>query len=125
MKIVYPWLKEFVDITAAPADLRERLSLAGVAIDSVEETAAGPVLDAEITSNRPDCLGHYGIAREVATIYRLPLKPVQPKLKEIAEKGADAARVDIEAPELCGRFTARVMRGVKVQPSPDWLRQRL
>ena len=125
MKVVYNWLKEFVDAKAGAAELRTRLSLCGIAIDSIEETPAGPVLDAEITSNRPDCLGHYGIAREVATIYRLPLKPVQPKLKEIAEKAANAARVDIEAPELCGRFTARVMRGVKVQPSPDWLRQRL
>jgi phenylalanyl-tRNA synthetase beta chain len=125
MKVVYNWLNEFVDAKASAAELGSRLSLCGVAIDSVEETAAGPVLDAEITSNRPDCLGHYGIAREVATIYRLPLKPVQPKLKETAEKAADAARVDIEAPELCGRFTARVMRGVKGQPSPDWLRQRL
>src|SRR5579862_1608844 len=125
MKVVYNWLKEFVDAKTSAAELGSRLSLCGVAIDSVDETAAGPVLDAEITSNRPDCLGHYGIAREVATIYRLPLKPVQPKLKEIAEKAADAARVEIETPELCGRFTARVMRGVKVQPSPDWLRQRL
>src|ERR1700753_2431159 len=125
MKVVYNWLKEFVDAKASAAELGSRLSLCGVAIDSVAETAAGPVLDAEITSNRPDCLGHYGIAREVATIYRLPLKPVQPKLKEISEKAADAARVEIEAPDLCGRFTARVMRGVKVQPSPDWLRQRL
>jgi phenylalanyl-tRNA synthetase beta chain len=125
MKVVYNWLKEFVDAKASAAELGTQLSLCGVAIDSVEETTAGPVLDAEITSNRPDCLGHYGIAREVATIYRLPLKPVQPKLKETAEKAAEAARIDIEAPELCGRFTARVMRGVKVQPSPDWLRQRL
>src|ERR1700757_1882277 len=125
MKVVYNWLKEFVDAKASASELSTRLSLCGVAIDSVEETSAGPVLDAEVTSNRPDCLGHYGIAREVATIYRLPLKPVQPKLKEIAEKAADAARGDIEAPDLCGRFTARVMRGVKVQPSPDWLRQRL
>ena len=83
------------------------------------------MLDAEITANRPDCLGHYGIAREVAAIYRLPVKPFEPKLKESAEKAADATRVEIEAPDLCGRYTARVMRGVKVQPSPDWLRQRL
>src|SRR6202142_4452376 len=125
MKVVYNWLKEFVGVTAPTAELRSRLSLAGVAIDSIEETAAGPVLDAEVTANRPDCLGHYGIAREVAAIYRLPLKPLQPKLKESAEKVVDAARAEIEAPELCGRFTARVLRGVKVQPSPDWLRQRL
>jgi phenylalanyl-tRNA synthetase beta chain len=125
MKIVYNWLKEFVDVTASPADLRARLSLAGIAVDSIEETAAGPVLDAEVTANRPDCLGHLGIAREVAAIYRLPLKPLHPVLKEISEKAADATRVELEAPELCGRFTVRVIRGVKVQPSPDWLRQRL
>ena len=125
MKVLYSVLKEFVDVKAASADLASRLSLAGVAIDSVEESAAGPVLDAEVTANRPDCLGHYGIAREVAAIYRTQLKPVQPKLKEVAEKVAGATRVEIECPELCGRFTARVLRGVKVRPSPDWLRQRL
>ena len=125
MKVVYNWLKQFVDVTASPADLRARLSLAGVAVDSIEETSAGPVLDAEVTANRPDCLGHLGIAREVAAIYRLPLKPLHPKLKESAEKVADATRVEIAAPDLCGRFTARVLRGVKVQPSPDWLRQGL
>jgi phenylalanyl-tRNA synthetase beta chain len=125
MKVVYNWLKQFVDVTASPADLRARLSLAGVAVDSIEETAAGPVLDAEVTANRPDCLGHLGIAREVSAIYRLPLKPLHPKLKELAEKVADATRVEIAAPDLCGRFTARVLRGVKVQPSPDWLQQGL
>jgi phenylalanyl-tRNA synthetase beta chain len=125
MKVLYNWLKEFVDVKAPAAELRSRLSLAGVAVDSVEESAAGPVLDAEITANRPDCLGHYGMAREVAAIYRLPVKPVAPKLKEAAIKASDATRVEIETPELCGRYTARVMRGVKIQPSPDWLRQRL
>jgi phenylalanyl-tRNA synthetase beta chain len=125
MKIVYNWLREFVEATAAADELRARLSLAGVAIDSIEETPAGPVLDAEITANRPDCLGHYGVAREVAAIYRLPVKSLKPKLKESSAKAADATRVEIEAPELCGRYTARVLRGVKVQPSPDWLGQRL
>jgi len=125
MKIVYDWLKEFVEATAPADELRARLSLAGVAIDSIEETPAGPVLDAEITANRPDCLGHYGVAREVAAIYRLAVKSPKPKLKEASAPAAGAARVEIEAPELCGRYTARVLRGVKVQPSPDWLRQRL
>ena len=125
MKVVYNWLKEFVEVKASPEDLRARLSLVGIAVDSIDETVAGPVLDAEITANRPDCLGHLGIAREVAAIYRVPLKPLHPNLKEITEKAAGATRVKIEAPELCGRFTARVIRGVKVQPSMDWLRQRL
>ena len=125
MKVVYNWLKEFVDITVPAAELRSRLSLAGVAIDAIEDTPAGPVLDAEVTANRPDCLGHYGIAREVAAIYRLPVTALRPRLKESAEKVTAATRVEIEAPDLCGRYVARVMCGVKVQPSPDWLRQRL
>ena len=125
MKVLYNWLKEFADVKASAKELASRLSLAGIAVDSVEESAAGPVLDAEITANRPDCLGHYGVAREAAAIYRLPLRPIEPKLKESAEKAASATRVEIECPDLCGRYTARVLRGVKVQPSPDWLRQRL
>ena len=125
MKILYKWLKEFVDVTAPAPELGLRLSLAGNAIDSVEEFIAGPVLDAEVTANRPDCLGHYGMAREIAAIYRLPLKALQPKPKESSEKAVDATRVEIDCPELCGRYTARILRGVKVQPSPDWLRQRL
>jgi phenylalanyl-tRNA synthetase beta chain len=125
MKIVIDWLKEFVDVAAPAPELRTRLSLAGVAVDAIEESAAGPVLDAEITANRPDCLGHYGVAREVAAIYRTTVKPIQPKLAESKERATDATRVEIEAPRLCGRYTARVVRGVKIQPSPDWLRKRL
>ena len=125
MKVLYNWLKEFVALTAPPEDLRTRLSLSGTAVEALEQTAAGPMLDAELTSNRADCLGHYGIAREAAALYGVPLKAVDPRPKESAEQVSSAAQVQIEAPELCARFTARVMRGVKVGPSPDWLRQRL
>ena len=125
MKILYDWLKEFVDVKAPAAEVRSRLSLSGTAVDAVEETAAGPMFDAELTINRPDCMGHYGVAREVATIYRLPLKRVEPKLKESAEAASTATRVEITCPELCGRYTARVIRDVKVAPSPEWLRKRL
>src|SRR5580692_431309 len=125
MKILYNWLKEFVELTAAPEELRTRLSLSGTAVEALELTAAGPLLDAELTSNRADCLGHYGIAREAAVLYGLPLKRVDPHPRESGEQVATATRVQIDAPELCGRFTARVLRGVKVGPSPDWLRQRL
>ncbi|MHB8541253.1 MAG: phenylalanine--tRNA ligase subunit beta [Candidatus Acidiferrales bacterium] len=125
MKVLYNWLKEFADITAPATELRSRLSMAGVAVDSVDETPAGPVLDAEITINRPDLLGHLGIAREIAALYKLDLKRVQPKFQESAETASKAARVEIECPDLCARYTARIIRGVKIQPSPDWLRQRL
>jgi phenylalanyl-tRNA synthetase beta chain len=125
MKALYNWAKEFVDVAASPDEARARLSAAGIVVDVVEDSPAGPRFDVDLTTNRPDCLGHYGIARELATIYRARLKAVHPRLKESAERAAAATRVDIECPELCGRFTARVIRGVKVQPSPDWLRQRL
>lgn len=125
MKVLYNWLKEFVDFTATPAELRSRLSMAGIAVDAIKDSPAGPVFDVEIFSNRGDMLGHYGIAREVATLDRTSLKRVAPKLKESKDQAASVTRVEIECPELCGRYTARIIRGVKVGPSPDWLRQRL
>jgi phenylalanyl-tRNA synthetase beta chain len=126
MKVSYNWLKEFVAITASPEEIASRLALSGTNIASLENGPHGPVIDAEITSNRPDCLGMFGIAREVAAIYRLPLKFNAPKPAEsTTTKAADAVSVKIDAPDLCGRFTARVIRGVKVQPSPQWLKDRL
>ena len=125
MKILYNGLKEFTEVDAAAAELRARLSMAGTSVDSVEETAAGPVLDAEVTINRPDLLSHLGIAREVAVLYRRDLKSVQPKLRESEEPAEKAVRVEILASDLCRRYTARIVHGAKVQPSPEWLRQRL
>ena len=125
MKVLYNWLKEFVDLAATPEELRTRLSLSGTAVEALEQTAAGPLLDAELTSNRADCLGHYGIAREAAVLYGVPLKPVDPRPQESSEQASAATRAQIDAPELCGRYTARVLRGVNVGPSPAWLRQRL
>ena len=127
MKVVYNWLKDFVDVTATPDDLASRLALSGTNIGGVEKGAHGAVIDAEVSSNRPDSLSHYGIAREISAVYKLPLKAVpQPKLAESSSaKVSDAVKVEIQSPELCGRFTARVIRGVKIAPSPAWLRERL
>jgi phenylalanyl-tRNA synthetase beta chain len=125
MKVVHNWLKDFVDVTAPPQELASRLALSGTNIGSVESGPHGVVIDAEVSSNRPDCLGHYGIAREVGAIYKLPLKHVSPKPSESSAKASDAIKVEIQAPDLCGRFTARVIRNVKIQPSPKWLKDRL
>jgi phenylalanyl-tRNA synthetase beta chain len=125
MKVIYNWLKEFVDVTAPPNDVASRLALSGTNIGSVENGPHGAVIDAEVGSNRPDCLGHYGIARELSAVYKLPLKPISPKPAEVAAKASEAVKVEIESPELCGRFTARVIRGAKIQPSPKWLKDRL
>jgi phenylalanyl-tRNA synthetase beta chain len=125
MKVIYKWLKEFVDVTASPSDVASRLALSGTNIGSVENGPHGAVIDAEVGSNRPDCLAHYGIARELGAVYKLPLKPISSKPPEGATKVTEAVRVEIQSPELCGRFTARVIRGVKIQPSPKWLKDRL
>ncbi len=126
MKVSYNWLKEFVDIPASPREIASRLALAGTNIAGIESGPHGAVIDAEVTSNRPDCLGMLGIARELGAIYRLPVKALVPKPPEsAAAKASDAINVNIEAAELCGRFTARVIRGVKIQPSPSWLKDLL
>jgi len=125
MKVLYDWLKEFSDLKLTPEELRERLSLAGIAVEGLLGTPAGPLLDVDLTINRPDCLGHYGVAREAAALERGQLRPVSVKLAEVADTAAGATQVEIECPELCGRYTARILRGVKVGPSPDWLRRRL
>ncbi len=125
MKVLYDWLKEFVDVRATPAELRERLSLAGMAIDAIEDSPAGPVLEADLTSNRPDALSHRGFAREVAALERARLKPLEIRLTEAAEKTDSAAGVAIECPDLCRRYTARLIRGVRVGPSPEWMKKRL
>src|SRR5271166_6470211 len=125
MKVSYNWLKEFVDVPVSPEELASRLVQAGTNIASLENGPHGPIVDAEVTSNRPDCLSMLGIAREVSAIYKLPLKSIHPKPVESAAKAADVLYVRIESPELCGRYTARVLRGVKIQPSPAWLRDRL
>ena len=126
MKVSYNWLREFVDVAATPDELASRLALAGTNVASVEKGSHGAVIDAEVTSNRPDCLGMRGIAREVSAIYRLPLKMVVPQpIESTSAKASDAVSVKIDAPELCGRFTARVIRGVRIQPSPSWLKDRL
>ncbi len=126
MKVAHDWLKEFVAVAAPPHEIATRLALSGTNIAGIEDGPHGAVIDAEITSNRPDCLGMQGVAREVSAIYRLPLKTVAPKPPESASaKASDAVNVRIEAADLCGRFTARVIRGVKIQPSPAWLRNRL
>jgi len=126
MKVSYDWLKEFVQVDASPEELASRLALAGTNIAGIETGPHGPVIDAEVTSNRPDCLSMLGIAREVGAIYRLPVKGLSPKPAESASaKVTDALSVRIENPELCGRYTARVIRDLKIQPSPAWLKDRL
>ncbi|MBI3934922.1 MAG: phenylalanine--tRNA ligase subunit beta [Acidobacteria bacterium] len=129
MKILLSWLREFVPFDKEPRELASDLSMLGFAVDAIATEANETALDIDVTTNRPDALSHYGIAREVAVRYGLPLAPLVPPAAE-ANKGRPRARrkdamVEIAAVELCGRYSARLIRGVGVKPSPEWLAQRL
>ena len=125
MFISYNWLRELTDTKLSPLELRERLTMVGLAIDAVEETEGDSVLDVEVPSNRPDCLSHIGIAREVAAIDKSRVQSPKSKVPKTAGRATDHTKVAIEDPDLCPRYAARVIRGVKIAPSPAWLQKRL
>jgi phenylalanyl-tRNA synthetase beta chain len=125
MKISYNWLKEFVDFDLSPRDLQTRLTMAGLAVDSIEAYRDDHVLEFDLTSNRPDCLSHLGISREAAAVTGKPLRMPESKLNESQTKTGDETSVEIWSPELCPRYTARLIKGVKIGPSPAWLVERL
>ncbi|RKY00673.1 phenylalanine--tRNA ligase subunit beta, partial [Candidatus Poribacteria bacterium] len=83
------------------------------------------VLDLDLTPNRPDCLGVYGVAREISAITGNQLKPLKISFEEGETPVEEMTSVTIEAPDLCPRYTARVILGVKVGPSPYWMKRRL
>ena len=125
MLISYKWLKELTGTALTPLELRERLTMVGLAIDAIEEANGDSVLDVEVPSNRPDCLSHLGIAREVAVIEKSKVESPKSKVIKTEGRAEDFAAVEIRDSDLCPRYAARVIRDVKIGPSPDWLAQRL
>ncbi|HOQ15772.1 MAG TPA: phenylalanine--tRNA ligase subunit beta [Defluviitaleaceae bacterium] len=83
------------------------------------------VVEYEITSNRPDCFSVVGIAREAAATFKLPFKYPEINVKESGGKASDYVSIEIANSELCPRYAARIIKNVKIQPSPKWMRQRL
>ncbi|HSS19594.1 MAG TPA: phenylalanine--tRNA ligase subunit beta [Pyrinomonadaceae bacterium] len=125
MLISYNWLRDLTDTKLTPLELRERLTMVGLAIDAIEEAGGNAVLDVEVPSNRPDCLSHIGVAREVAVIEKSKVENPKSKVFQRAGKASDSSSVEIEDEDLCPRYAARIIRGVKIGPSPDWLQKRL
>ena len=123
MKISPQWLREFVDLKAGEPKLAQELTRAGMAVEGVSGTGPSTVFEMEITTNRVDAMNHYGVARECAAIYDTELKPLAAKLP--AAKGKAEFSIEIKDPELCARFTARIVRGVSIQASPKSIAQRL
>src|SRR6266581_2569197 len=124
MKVPISWLREFIEVTVEPGRLGEDLTLAGFALDGLESDGKDAVLDIDVTTNRVDCMNVYGLAREVAVLYGLTLRPLELSLAEKGPAASEALELGIEAPDLCPRFSARIL-DVRLGPSPDWIRDRL
>lgn len=132
MIVSWNWLSQYVDLSMPLDEFTERLTLTGLNLEGVEEIspAAGKgakdwAIDLEVTSNRPDCLGHIGVAREVSALWGQPLRRPEPNPKAAGPSVAKTTSVAVDCPDLCPRYTARVIKGVEIGPSPDWLQERL
>src|SRR5580693_2701098 len=135
MKISPQWVRDFVDLPVDDQRLAEDLTAVGIAVEGISGSGAHTVFEMEIGTNRPDAMNHYGVAREAAAIYEMPLKSIQPSLPSAAKAVSDKASVGttevvpfpitVEEPQLCPRFSARVIRGTRIKASPEKIARRL
>ncbi|OUU26159.1 MAG: hypothetical protein CBC13_00830, partial [Planctomycetia bacterium TMED53] len=130
MKVSVDWLKDHVDFDLEIEDLAYRLTMCGLNCEGIEEHGADHVLELEVTSNRPDHLGHRGVARDLACLLGVALKPLALEFDSV-ETNESGLRLDelvslvVDDEERCGRYTARVAEKVDVSESPDWIQKRL
>lgn len=133
MKISLEWLAEYLPGPLDAQTAADALTFGGLPVEVIDQVptadgkAVDTVIDVEVTSNRGDCLSHVGVARELGALLSREFKAVQPSATESATAGstADAIQVRIDATKLCSHYTARVIKGVRIAPSPDWMQRRL
>ena len=140
MRILPTWLREFVNVAADDRQLAEDLTSAGIAVESVQEEQGATIYEMDLTTNRVDAMNHYGVAREASAIYDVELKQIESKLPDLtagpstpAAKGGppslgmtrDVFPIVIEDAQGCARYTARIVRSVKIGASPDLVAKRL
>jgi phenylalanyl-tRNA synthetase beta chain len=130
-------VRDFVDLNVNYHQLAEDLTLAGIAVESVSGEGDETIFEMDITTNRPDAMNHYGVARECSAIYDLPLKPIEPQLPRPSAAKADSSAglsgttevvpfpIEIQDEQGCARFTARIVRNVTIKPSPEKITRRL
>ena len=122
MLVSWKWLSKYVDMSMEHDELVQRLSLSGLNHEESEKIGDDISIDLEVTSNRGDCLGHIGVAREISVLYGKDLCVPEPNLQESSgENLADLLSVKNDFSAGCSRYTARVIKGVKIGPSPDWM----
>jgi len=125
MKISVNWLKDHIDLEVDPDGLIDALNNIGLMVGGWEAFEDDIVLDIETYANRPDTLGHRGIAREIAVKFGLPLKELELPLDESSLETADLVDIQILNEDLCPRYTGLVVKGVRIESSPEWLQKRL
>jgi phenylalanyl-tRNA synthetase beta chain len=123
MRISYEWLKEFVDITATPEEIAERLTMIGFEVEALESVNGDTVFEVNVTPNRPDCLSIIGIGREISAAFKLPMTIPACDIKE--ELPISNFSIEILNPELCNRYAGRLIKDVKISDSPEWIKTRL
>ena len=121
MNILTKWLRSYLpELSVDDRQLAEDLTLRGIAVEGeFDASCGGSRFEMDITTNRVDAMNHYGVAREAAAIYDVPLAPLAEGIAAPVTETAsgEGFLVRIEARDLCGRFTARIIRGVAVGPA--------
>lgn len=125
MLVSWEWLHQYLDMKLSEAEVTDRLTHAGLNFDGSGTVGSDRCLDLEVTSNRPDWLGHIGIAREISVLFDLDLKIPEPNLADKSGGGACSMVVQVEDEKFCPRYILRGVTGVKIGPSPAWLSNRL
>ena len=119
------WLADYVHLDAPTEEIVERLLMAGLNHESTVAHGSDEAIEIEVTSNRPDWLGHLGVARELAVLFGRPLHVPDPQPAESGPAAAESIAIEIRSPEICPFYCGRVIRGVRIGPSPQWLVDRL
>ena len=120
MLISYEWLKELVEISVSPEEVSKTLTMIGLEVEGEESVEGDTVFEVNVTPNRPDCLSSIGIARELSAAFKTPLKLPLHEIKN-GQPVSDFS-VEILNPDLCNRYTGRVITGVKISDSPEWMK---
>ena len=120
------WLARYVDLPDDPKETARRLTAAGHAVEQIEEVEGGGVVfDVEVTTNRPDCMNHFGVARELSVLLDRPLRAPDFGVEEDEERTDSVAKVIVHDAAGCPRYAARAVLGVKIGPSPEWMKKLL
>ncbi len=125
MRLPVDWINEYVPNNLSVRDLAFILTNLGLEVEAIEGAGAAAVFDIKVTPNRGDCLSVLGISRELAMRLGQEVRAPQPHLTETGPPADTFVRVILEDPHLCPRYSARLVRGVRIAPSPAWAQERL